>query len=237
MKQYSGNSYKDGKYILVGVLVMALLCGCGNNTEKANDTAKQKREQVPSLPENEKVKTIVFYGNSLTAGYGVDPATEAFPVLVQEKIDSLQLPYKVINAGVSGETTAGGKGRIDWILRQPVNIFVLELGGNDGLRGIPIAETSRNLQAIIDRVKEKYPDAKIILAGMQVPPNMGRNYATAFRVTFQQLAARNNLELIPFLLENVGGISALNQADGIHPNPAGHKIVAENVWRVLQGML
>lgn len=237
MKQYSGNSYIDGKYILVGVLVIVLLSGCGNNTEKANDTAKQKREQVPSSPENEKVKTIVFYGNSLTAGYGVDPASEAFPALVQEKIDSLQLPYKVINAGVSGETTAGGKGRIDWILRQPVNIFVLELGGNDGLRGIPIAETSRNLQAIIDRVKEKYPDAKIILAGMQVPPNMGRNYATAFRITFQQLAARNNLELIPFLLENVGGISALNQADGIHPNPAGHRIVAENVWQVLKGLI
>lgn len=225
-----------GKYIMVSVLVMALLAGCGNNTEKTNDTTKQKREQLPSSPDKEKAKTIVFYGNSLTAGYGVDPA-EAFPALIQEKIDSLQLPYKVINAGLSGETTAGGKGRIDWILRQPVSIFVLELGGNDGLRGIPIAETSRNLQAIIDRVREKYPEAKIILAGMQVPPNMGRTYGTAFRVTFQQLAARNSLELIPFLLENVGGISSLNQADGIHPNPEGHKIVAENVWRVLQGML
>lgn len=237
MKQLSGNSYMDGKYILVGVLVIALLSGCGNNTEKASDTGKQKREQLPSSPEKEKTKTIVFYGNSLTAGYGVDATTEAFPALVQEKIDSLQLPYKVINAGVSGETTAGGKGRIDWILRQPVNIFVLELGGNDGLRGIPIAETARNLQAIIDRVREKYPDAKIILAGMQVPPNMGRNYATAFRVVFQQLAVKNNLELIPFLLENVGGIAALNQGDGIHPNPAGHKIVAENVWQVLRGIL
>jgi acyl-CoA thioesterase I len=236
MKQFSSNFYTGGKKVLVGLLVMGVLAGCGNNTEKTDDATKQKREQLPSSTDKAKLKTIVFYGNSLTAGYGVDPS-EAFPALVQEKIDSLQLPYKVINAGLSGETTAGGKGRIDWILRQPVNIFVLELGGNDGLRGIPIAETSRNLQAIIDRVREKYPDARIILAGMQVPPNMGRNYATAFRVVFQQLAAKNNLELIPFLLENVGGISSLNQGDGIHPNPQGHKIVAENVWRVLQGMM
>ncbi|HEY8898670.1 MAG TPA: arylesterase, partial [Niastella sp.] len=182
------------------------------------------------------VKTIVFYGNSLTAGYGIDPS-ESFPSRVQDKIDSLQLPYKVINAGLSGETTAGGKSRIDWILRQPVNIFVLELGGNDGLRGIPIAETSKNLQAIIDRVREKYPEAKIILAGMQVPPNMGRNYAAQFRAVFEQLAQKNKVELIPFLLENVGGIPALNQADGIHPNPQGARIVAENVWKVLQHML
>lgn len=236
MKQFSSIFYIGGKFFLNAALVMALLTGCGNNGEKTNDATKQKREKLPSTTDKTKTKTIVFYGNSLTAGYGVDPS-EAFPSLVQERIDSLQLPYKVINAGLSGETTAGGKSRIDWILRQPVNIFVLELGGNDGLRGIPIAETSRNLQAIIDKVKEKYPDAKVILAGMQVPPNMGRNYATQFRVVFQQLAANNNLELIPFLLENVGGIAQLNQADGIHPNPEGHRIVAENVWKVLQGML
>ncbi|OQP55908.1 arylesterase [Niastella yeongjuensis] len=224
-------------YLFVGVLALALLSRCGNNNEeKANDTNKQKREQLPGNAKKEKAKTIVFFGNSLTAGYGVDPS-EAFPALVQDKIDSLELPYKVVNAGLSGETTAGGKSRIDWILRQPLDVFVLELGGNDGLRGIPIAETSKNLQAIIDRVREKYPNVKIILAGMQVPPNMGRNYATAFRVVFQQLAANNHVDLIPFLLENVGGISHLNQSDGIHPNPEGHKIVAENVWKVLQGML
>jgi acyl-CoA thioesterase-1 len=236
MKQFSGNFYMGAKYFLTGVLVMALLAGCGSNEDKSNEGAKQKREQVTTGAKNEKAKTIVFYGNSLTAGYGVDPA-ESFPSVVQDKIDSLQLSYKVINAGVSGETTAGGKSRIDWILRQPVNIFVLELGGNDGLRGIPIAETSKNLQAIIDRVREKYPDAKIILAGMQVPPNMGRNYATQFRVVFEQLAEKNKVELIPFLLENVGGIPSLNQADGIHPNPQGARIVAENVWKVLQPML
>ena len=235
MKKFN-SIYMCGKYLFVGVLVMALLTGCGNNEEKTKDAGKQKREQLPVEAGKEKAKTIVFFGNSLTAGYGVDPS-EAFPALVQEKIDSLELPYKVINAGLSGETTAGGKSRVDWILRQPVDIFVLELGGNDGLRGIPIAETSKNLQAIIDRVKEKYPHVKIILAGMQVPPNMGRNYATAFRVVFQQLAANNQVELIPFLLENVGGINALNQGDGIHPNPEGHRLVAENVWKVLRGLL
>jgi acyl-CoA thioesterase-1 len=235
MKQFSGNFYINGKYLVTVGLIMALLAGCGNNEEKTNEPANQKREQVSST-KTDKAKTIVFYGNSLTAGYGVDP-TESFPSIVQDKIDSLQLPYKVINAGVSGETTAGGKSRIDWILRQPVNVFVLELGGNDGLRGIPIAETSKNLQAIIDRVREKYPEAKIILAGMQVPPNMGRQYATQFRTVFEQLAAKNNVQLIPFLLENVGGIASLNQGDGIHPNPEGHRIVAQNVWKVLQGML
>lgn len=234
MKKF--DNYMSGKYLLAGVLVMAMLSGCGNNAEKTNDTTKQKREQLPQEAGKEKAKTIVFFGNSLTAGYGVDPS-EAFPALVQDRIDSLELPYKVVNAGLSGETTAGGKSRIDWILRQPVDIFVLELGGNDGLRGIPIAETSKNLQAIIDRVREKYPHVKIILAGMQVPPNMGKNYASAFRVVFQQLAANNQIDLIPFLLENVGGISSLNQADGIHPNPEGHRIVAENVWRVLHGLL
>ena len=236
MKQFSGKFYMGTKYFLTGVLVMTLLGGCGSNEEKPNEGANQKREQVTAGTKNEKAKTIVFFGNSLTAGYGVDPS-ESFPSRVQDKIDSLQLPYKVINAGLSGETTAGGKSRIDWILRQPVNIFVLELGGNDGLRGIPIAETSKNLQAIIDRVREKYPEAKIILAGMQVPPNMGRNYATQFRVVFEQLAQKNKVELIPFLLENVGGVAALNQADGIHPNPQGARIVAENVWKVLQPML
>jgi acyl-CoA thioesterase-1 len=236
MKQFSRKFYISGKYVVTVGLIMALLTGCGNNEEKTNDPVNQKREQVPATSKTEKAKTIVFYGNSLTAGYGVDPS-ESFPSLVQDKIDSLQLPYKVINAGVSGETTAGGKSRIDWILRQPVNVFVLELGGNDGLRGIPIAETSKNLQSIIDRVREKYPEAKIILAGMQVPPNMGRQYATQFRVVFEQLAEKNNVQLIPFLLENVGGIASLNQGDGIHPNPQGHRIVAQNVWKVLEGML
>ena len=187
-------------------------------------------------PERSAVKTIVFFGNSLTAGYGLEP-TEAFPALIQKKIDSLKLPYKVINAGVSGETSAGGNGRIEWILQQPVDVFVLELGGNDGLRGIPTAETRRNLQAIIDKVKAKYPDAKIVIAGMQMPPNMGHIYTAEFRNIFPDFAKKNNIALIPFLLQGVGGEAKLNLEDGIHPTAEGHKILAENVWDMLEGIL
>jgi acyl-CoA thioesterase-1 len=182
------------------------------------------------------LKHILFFGNSLTAGFGVNP-NQAFPALIGHRIDSLHLPYQVTNAGLSGETTAGGKNRIAWVLRQPVDIFVLELGANDGLRGIPVTETAANLQAIIDAVKAKYPAARIVLAGMQIPPNMGAAYATAFRDTFRKLAEKNKAALIPFLLQGVGGIPGLNQQDGIHPTAEGHKIVANNVWRVLKPLL
>ena len=178
-------------------------------------------------------KTIVFFGNSLTAGYGVDP-TDAFPALIQAKLDSFHMAYRVINAGVSGETTAGGLGRIDWILKQPPAIFVLELGGNDGLRGIPLNETKKNLQGIIDRVKQKNPLTRIIIAGMMIPPNMGNQYTTQFQQIYPALATSNHLELIPFLLAGVGGNPSLNQGDGIHPTAEGHKIVAENVWKILK---
>ena len=181
-------------------------------------------------------KTILFFGNSLTAGYGVNPS-QAFPALIQDRIDSLKLPYKVVNAGLSGETSAGGKGRIGWILRQPVDIFVLELGANDGLRGIPITETVNNLQAILDSVKGKYPSARLVLAGMQIPPSMGNKYSSAFREAFRQLADKNKVFLIPFILEGVGGVPELNQADGIHPTPKGHKIVEENVWKILHPLV
>ena len=182
------------------------------------------------------VKTIVFFGNSLTAGYGLDPA-ESFPSLIQEKIDSADLNYRVVNAGVSGETSAGGNGRIDWILKQPVDVFVLELGANDGLRGIRVDETKKNLQAIIDKVKNRYPQAKLVLAGMQIPPNMGEKYALEFRNLFPELAQKNNMTLVPFLLAGVGGIRDLNQQDGIHPSSKGARIVAQNVWNVLQQLL
>ena len=181
-------------------------------------------------------KRIVFFGDSLTAGYGVTPA-QSFPSLIRRRIDSLHLPWQVVNAGVSGETSADGRSRIDWVLRQPADIFILELGANDGLRGIPVAGTSANLQAIIDAVRTKYPSAKIILAGMQMPPSMGATYTAAFRNIFPALAAKNKCALIPFLLQNVGGIPHLNQPDGIHPNPAGHLLVAGNVWKILRPLL
>lgn len=223
-------------YFFICILLLMALMSCKNN-KNSNAPSKEKiTDTTSSVDSLAKMKTIVFFGNSLTAGYGVDP-TEAYPALLQHTIDSLNLNYKVINAGVSGETSSGGNGRIDWILRQPVNVFVLELGGNDGLRGIQLSETKKNLQAIIDKVKTKYPDSKIVLEGMQIPPNMGQQYATEFKNIYPELAARNNVALIPFLLKNVGGDAKLNQQDGIHPTPEGHKIVAQNVWEVLKEIL
>jgi acyl-CoA thioesterase I len=218
----------------LNVVSLIALTGCNNN--KQNTSPAQQSDTSVHAVSATKVKTILFFGNSLTAGYGVDPS-EAFPALIQNKIDSLKLNYKVINGGVSGETSAGGNGRVDWILRQPVDIFVLELGGNDGLRGIPLPETKKNLQSIIDKVKAKYPEAKLVLAGMQIPPNMGQQYATEFKNLYPDMGAKNNIPVIPFLLQGVGGDEKLNQQDGIHPTAEGHKIVAENVWKILKGEL
>jgi acyl-CoA thioesterase I len=181
-------------------------------------------------------KTILFYGDSLTAGYGLSEE-EAFPALIDKKIKQQGKSWKVINAGLSGETTAGGLSRIDWMLRQPVDIFVLELGGNDGLRGLPLDQTKTNLQSIIDRVRAKNPNVKIIVAGMMVPPNMGPDYTQQFNSVYPDLAKKNKAVLIPFLLEGVGGIEKLNLPDGIHPNVEGHKVVAETLWKTIGPML
>ena len=183
-------------------------------------------------------KTILFFGDSLTAGYGLDDsATEAFPGLIQKKITAAKLPYRVINAGSSGETTAGGLRRIDWILRTPVDVFILELGGNDGLRGLSPAVAAKNLQGIIDKVRAKNPSARIVIAGMTMPTSMGDAYVREFAAVFPALAQSNNATLIPFLLEGVGGRPDLNLPDGFHPNVAGHKIVADVVWKTLQPLL
>lgn len=182
------------------------------------------------------VKTILFYGDSLTAGYGLSPE-EAFPAQVEQKIKQQGKAWKVINGGLSGETSAGGLSRIDWMLRQPVDIFVLELGANDGLRGLPLEQTRSNLQAIIDKVKAKNPTVTIVVAGMMVPPNMGPDYTTQFKAVFPNLAKKNKATLIPFILEGVAGEEKLNLPDGIHPNATGHKIVAENIWKVIGPML
>ena len=185
-----------------------------------------------------ETKTLLFFGDSLTAGYGLeDPTTSAFPARVQKKVDDSGLPWRVVNAGLSGETSAGGRRRVDWILRQQVDVFVLELGGNDGLRGIPPEATRANLQAIIDRVRTKYPAARIVLAGMAAPPNMGTEFTNAFAVIFPELAEKNRIPLIPFLLEGVASRPELNQADGIHPNGQGHAIVAETVWTAVKPLL
>ena len=163
---------------------------------------------------------------------GIDP-NEAFPARIQEKLDSLNLNYRTVNAGLSGETTASGKNRVEWVLNKEVAVFVLELGANDGLRGIPLGETRKNLQDIIDVVRNKDPNTQIILAGMQIPPNMGPEYTEEFKNIFPGLVEKNKLLLIPFLLDNVAGIPELNQADGIHPTEEGHRIIANTVWPII----
>ncbi len=188
---------------------------------------------APATPRN-----LVFFGDSLTAGYGLDdPASEAYPALIQKKIDAAGGGWRVANAGLSGETSAGGLRRIDWMLRQPVHLFVLALGANDGLRGLSPEVTRANLQQIIDRVRAKNPAVTIVIAGMEMPPSYGADFTGAFRAVFPALAEKNGATLIPFLLDGVGGVAALNQGDRIHPNPAGHRKVAENVWAVVGPLL
>jgi acyl-CoA thioesterase-1 len=180
--------------------------------------------------------TILFLGDSLTAGLGVGEE-QAYPALIEKKIREKNLPFEVVNAGISGDTTAGGLARVDWVLQKKIDVLGLALGANDGLRGLPVTQTKANLQAIIDRVKAKNPGVRIVIAGMQIPPNMGEEYTARFRRVFADLARENHAALIPFLLEGVGGHEELNQADHIHPTAAGHRIVAENVWRVLAPLL
>ncbi|RZK24024.1 MAG: arylesterase [Hymenobacter sp.] len=225
------------KYLPGSALLLALLAaGCHSDTTATTATAPAAAATAEA-PAAKQQPAILFFGDSITAGLGVEP-DEAYPALIENRVDSLKLPYAVVNAGLSGETTAGGRSRINWVLsRQPVGVFVLELGGNDGLRGLPLTDTRKNLQAIIDTVRQQAPQAKIVLAGMQIPPNMGPAYAADFKQLYAEIATRNKLTLIPFLLENVGGIARLNQRDGIHPTPEGHKLVARTVWRTVQPLL
>ncbi|MDQ6859648.1 MAG: arylesterase [Verrucomicrobiota bacterium] len=181
-------------------------------------------------------KSIVFLGDSLSAGLGVKP-NESFPALVADKIRAAGLPYQVENAGLSGDTTAGGLRRIDWLLQKKIDVLVIELGGNDGLRGLPVSAVKANIQAIIDKAKAKNAEVKIVIAGMQIPPNLGADYAAQFQRVYGELAQANGAALIPFLLEGVGGLRDLNQADMIHPNASGHRIVADVVWRALEPIL
>jgi acyl-CoA thioesterase-1 len=179
---------------------------------------------------------VVILGDSITAGFGVDPA-QAYPALLQAKIDAAHLPFEVANAGVSGDTTAGGLRRVDWALSRGAAVLVVALGGNDGLRGISPKQTAENLRGIINRARQKIPNLPIVVAGMEMPANLGREYVDEFKNVFPTVAKETGAALVPFLLEGVGGRPELNQADMIHPNPAGHAIVAENVWRVLEGVL
>tara|TARA_R100001369_G_scaffold92774_1_gene139747 strand:+ start:3555 stop:4271 length:717 start_codon:yes stop_codon:yes gene_type:complete len=214
-------------------LLFIFFTSCGNMATKKADAVEKEEKAIENKVETKSEnKVILFFGNSLTAGMGLDP-NEAFPALIQEKIDSLQLPYKVVNAGLSGETTASGKNRLGWVLNADIEVFVLELGANDGLRGISLEETRGNLQEIIDVVQQKNPNTTIILAGMQIPPNMGQDYTSEFKDIFPDLATKNNVGLIPFLLKDVAGNPELNQPDGIHPTAEGQKIIANNIWPII----
>jgi len=183
-----------------------------------------------------ETKTILFYGDSITAGYGIGTDL-AFPNLIEDELKKNGHEVEVVNGGLSGETSAGGVTRIDWMLNRKYDIFVLELGANDGLRGLPISETKKNLQEILNRVKAKYPETKVIIAGMMVPPNMGTEYSSEFAGVFKELANKNEASLIQFLLKDVGGIEKLNQPDGIHPNAEGHQIIAKNIYPLISNLL
>jgi acyl-CoA thioesterase-1 len=216
------------------LLLLALTVACGR------DEPSRSAEPAPAAPEvagsADARPAVVFLGTSLTAGLGV-PLEAAYPARIQERIDASGLAFRVVNAGVSGDTSAGGLRRIEWLLRQPIAVLVLELGANDMLRGQDVAAMRSNLQQIIDRTRARYPDVAIVVAGMQSLPNLGAAYGREFAGAFAEVARANDAALIPFLLDGVAGVAELNQGDGIHPTAEGHARVAENVWPVLEPVL
>ena len=226
----------------IAALVLFATLGCTDVSDDEKAAARapaptQAQAQAPSAaPARAPARNVLFLGTSLTAGYGVG-AENAFPALIQQKLDSAHLPFRVVNAGLSGETSAGGLRRLDWSLQQPVDVLVLELGANDGLRGLSVQQLRANLDSIIARTRTRYPDAGIVIAGMQAPPNLGKQYTAAFRETYSDLAAKYDAVLIPFLLEGVAANAGLNQEDGIHPSRAGHARIAETVWHALRPLL
>lgn len=216
------------RYLPISALVVALL-GCDQPKEPpvSNVSAPMPFSQRPA---------VLFLGTSLTAGYGIDPE-QAYPALIQQKIDSAGLGYRVVNAGLSGETSAGALRRADWLFRQPVSVLVVETGANDGLRGLPPDSLRANIQGLLDRAKQLRPPPRLVLVGMRVPPNYGRPYSQQFESLYPQLAKSNDAVLVPFLLDGVGGVRALNQPDGVHPTAEGQRKMAETVWRVLEPVL
>lgn len=229
----------------VGIALLALSCGKQDPPQPADSASVQATAVAPAaVPVSQAAPAgklqpgavILFAGTSLTAGLGLDP-DNAYPQLVQRKIDSAGLKFQVVNAGVSGETSAALLRRLNWLMREPFDVIVIETGANDGLRGIPVATMERNIQQIIDGVRAARPAARIVLVQMEAPPNLGTPYTAGFREVFPALARRNGVALLPFLLDGVAGVRSLNQSDGIHPNEEGARLVAANVWKALKPLI
>jgi len=230
MIRFLRRGLRDGARLLflLACATLALALGAYGQTP----TAPQAGSEAPAQP----LPVVLFVGTSLTAGYGL-PSDEAFPALVQERIDAEAMPFRVVNAGVSGDTSAGGLRRIDWLLRLPIAVLVVELGANDMLRGLDVNALSANLEEILRRTRTAYPNARFVVVGMRAAPNLGVAYGEAFEAVFPMAARQEGAALIPFLLEGVAGDATLNQADGIHPTAEGHRRIAGTVWRVLGPVL
>lgn len=233
-------------------LCAVLFCaGCGQDrSNPSSDESSRSTDPVTADAPQESARSsdstapssavnVLVLGNSIAAGYGLsDPGRQSFPARLQQRVDSLDWNVRVQNAGLSGETSAGGLRRIQWLLQQPVDVLVLELGGNDGLRGVNVSATENNLRAIIDTTLTRYPEARVVLAGMQIPPNLGPQYTQQFRDMYPAIASSyDQVSLVPFVLEGVGGVDSLMQADGIHPTASGQRYVADNVWDTLRPIL
>ena len=228
------------------VLLSVLTIACGGSGVARDTTSTTKPATPPAGPgpaadsapasSMDDRRTILFLGTSLTAGLGLEPDS-AYPQQIQRKIDASRLPYQVVNAGVSGETSAGLLRRLDWVLRRPADVIVVETGANDGLRGLPVSATRATIGEVLSRIRRERPNAAIMLVQMEAPPNLGQEYTAAFHAMFAELAREHGATLMPFLLEGVAGESGLNQADGMHPNYAGERIVTDNVWRALEPLL
>jgi acyl-CoA thioesterase I len=218
-----------------GILFLLLLAGC-ETEQRSGTTAAEPATAAPAAVAEHGEGVVLFVGTSLTAGYGLGE-DQAYPALIQEKIDAAGLPYRVINAGVSGETSAGARRRLDWLLRQPFDVLVLETGANDMLRGQNPDSTRANIEAIVEQVRAARPDTRIVLAGMLAMPNLGREFGQRFERIYPEVAREQDLELVPFLLQDVAAQPELNLPDGIHPNEAGQRRLAETVWEVLEPVL
>jgi acyl-CoA thioesterase I len=221
--------------LALGALALGA-CRGGSRTEASPSPSTSPAAAGPSLAPADDRPVILFVGTSLTAGLGLDPE-EAYPALVQEKIDAAGLRYRVVNAGVSGESSAGARRRMGWLMRQPVAVLVVETGANDGLRGQDPDATRESIQAIFDEAKRQKPPPKFVLAAMEALPNYGEDYRRRFRAVYPELAKANGATLVPFLLDGVAGEARLNQPDGIHPTAEGQALVAANVWKSLRPLL